>query len=169
VIASAKRLMGTGALAAVLVLGGAQGAAAQAAGGAAGRRAADPPAIAYRKAMMAATRQHIAAMRALLSGEISHPDDIKMHADALANIGLMFAGLFPEGSTGPTSRAMDEIWAMEEDFTARVSAFRDATQALKETAKGGNNAATIEAVTAVNVTCRACHTPFRKPAAPPAG
>ena len=66
-------------------------------GGAAGRQAADPPAIAYRKAMVAANRQHIAAMRALLSGEISHPDDIKVHADALANTGWMFAGLFPEG------------------------------------------------------------------------
>jgi cytochrome c556 len=108
-------------------------------------------------------------MRALLSGEISHPDDIKIHADALANIGWMFAGLFPEGSTGPTSRAMDEIWTMEEDFTAQVNAFRDATQELKETAEGGNNAATLEAVAAVTVTCRACHTPFRKTAAPPAG
>ena len=115
--------------------------------------------------MMVANRQHIAAMRALLSGEISHPEDIKMHADALANIGWMFAGIFPEGSTGPTSRAMDEIWTMEEDFTARVSAFRDATQALKETAEVGDNAATLAAVTAVNGTCRACHTPFRKPAA----
>ena len=82
-IGSAKRLLGAGALAAVLLLSSAQAATAQ--GG--GRRAADPPAIAYRKAMMAANQQHIAAMRALLSGEISHPADIQMHADALADIG----------------------------------------------------------------------------------
>ena len=160
-IGSAKRLMGAGALAAVLVIGSAQEAVAQGAG----RRAADPPVIAYRKAMMAANRQYIAAMRALLSGEISHPQDIKMHADALANIGWMFTGLFPEGSTGPTSRAMEEIWTMEEDFAARVSAFRVATEVLKATAEEGDNAATLAAVTAVNGTCRACHTPFRRPAA----
>ena len=160
-IGSAKRLLGAGALAAVLLLSSAQAATAQ--GG--GRRAADPPAIAYRKAMMAANRQHIAAMRALLSGEISHPADIQMHADALADIGWMFAGLFPEGTTGPTSRAMEEIWTMEEDFAARVSSFRNATQALKTTAEEGDNVATLAAVTAVNGTCRGCHAPFRKPAA----
>ena len=54
---------------------------------------------------------------------------------------------------------------MEEDFAARVTAFRDATQALKTTAGEGDNAATLAAVTAVNGTCRGCHTPFRKPAA----
>ena len=88
-----------------------------------------------------------------------------MHADALADIGWMFAGLFPEGSTGPTSRAMEEIWTMEEDFAARVSSFRNATQALKTTAEEGDNVATLAAVTAVNGTCRGCHAPFRKPAA----
>ena len=77
----------------------------------------------------------------------------------------MFAGLFPEGSTGPTSRAMEEIWTMEEDFAARVSSFRNATQALKTTAEEGDNVATLAAVTAVNGTCRGCHAPFRKPAA----
>ena len=160
-IGSAKRLMGACALAAVLVTGSAQEAAAQ--GG--GRRPADPPAIAYRKAMMVANRQHIGALRALLSGEISHPEDVKMHADALADIGWMFAGIFPEGSTGPTSRAMEEIWTMEEDFAAQVSAFRVATEALKAAAEKEDNAATLAAVTAVNGTCRACHAPFRKPAA----
>ena len=116
-IGSAKRLMGAGVLAAVLVCGSTQELVAQAAG----RRAADPPVIAYRKAMMAANRQHIGTMRALLSGEISHPEDVKMHAAALADVGWMFAGIFPEGSTGPMSRAMEEIWTMEEDFAAKVT------------------------------------------------
>ena len=116
--------------------------------------------------MMVANRQHIAAMRALLSGELSHPSDVQMHAEALADIGWMFAGLFPEGSTDPTSRAMDEIWTMKEDFAAKVTAFRDATQGLKETAEGGDDAATLEALTAVGGTCRGCHAPYRKPAPP---
>jgi cytochrome c556 len=116
--------------------------------------------------MMVANQQHIAEMRALLSGEISHPDDIQMHADALADWGWMLAGLFPEGSAGPTSRTMEDAWTMEEDFAARVKAFRDATWALKTTAEEGDNAATLAAVTAVNGTCRGCHTPFRKPATP---
>ena len=72
--------------------------------------------------MMNANRQHIAALRALLGGQISHPGDIKMHA-----------------------------------------------QALDEIAGRGDTAATLEAVAALNATCVACHTPFRKPAAPPAG
>ena len=162
VIGSAKRLMGAGVLAAVLVCGSTQELVAQAAG----RRAADPPVIAYRKAMMAANRQHIGAMRALLSGEISYPEDVKMHAAALADVGWMFAGIFPEGSTGPMSRAMEEIWTMEEDFAAKVTAFRVATEVLKETAEEGDDAATLEALTAVSGTCRGCHAPYRKPAAP---
>ena len=112
--------------------------------------------------------QHIAALRALLGGEISHPADIKMHAAALENTGKMFATIFPEGTMGPTSRAKEDIWKNKDDFATRVKAFQDATKALDEAAEKGDNTATLAAVNAVNATCGGCHTPYRGPAIAPA-
>lgn len=160
--------MGAAAFAAAMMLGSAGNAAAQAAAGGAARPP-DPPVIAYRKAMMQVNSQHQAALRALLSGQTvgTTDEDIEMHVEALANQGEMFSRIFPEGSTGPTSRAMDEIWTKKDEFAARVKAFADATNALKDTADKSDNAATLAALAAVGQTCGACHTPFRKPAAPP--
>lgn len=113
--------------------------------------------------------QHIAALRALLSGQVTVSDEhIEMHVEALANNAEMFPDLFPAGSTDPTSRAMDEIWSKKDDFAVRVKAFQDAAKALKDTADKGDNAATLAAVTGLNATCGACHMPFRKPAPPAA-
>lgn len=166
----AKRWMAAAGVAAAVLFGGASSVSAQGAGGAAGaapQRPPDPPAIAYRKAMMQANAQHMNALRALLAGGLNHPDDVKKHADAMEKQGEMFEAMWPEGSTGPESRAKDEIWSMKDDFAAKLKAFKDATHELDETAEKGENGATLAAVTAVNATCGACHMSYRKPAPPP--
>ncbi len=171
----AKRLMGAFALTAVVALGSAQAASAQGAGGGGGggggaQAPADPPVIAYRKAVMQANVQHVAALRALLNpaNPIKDNDAIKLHAAALENQGKMFAKMWPEGSMGPTSRSKAEIWSNNTDFVARITAFADAGKALDEAAVKGDNTATLAAVTALNATCGACHMPFRGPPIAPA-
>ena len=113
--------------------------------------------------------QHVAALRILLdpASPIQSKDAIKMHAAALENNGKMFADMFPEGSTAPTSRAKAEIWSMKSDFATALKNFANAGKALDEAAEKGDNVATLAAVNALNATCGGCHTTFRGPALPP--
>jgi cytochrome c556 len=157
------------AFAAAALFAGAGNVSAQGAGGGGGAAQAppDPPAIAYRKAMMASNGPHLAAIRAqLASGGAGNWEDVEKHAEAVANNGLMWGTMWPAGSTGPTSRAMDEIWSKPDEFAARVKAFADATVALKAAADKEDSAATLAAAQGVQATCGACHMPFRKPAPP---
>ena len=164
---SAKNIVTTGALAAALLLGGVQGVAAQAAPAAGGQQApAPPPIVALRKALMNSNTQHIAALRALLGGEVNLPLHILKHTQALADNGAMLGALFPEGgvTTHALSRAKPEIWSDKAGFAARVQAFADATKNLNAIAQRGFNAQTLEALNAVQPTCGGCHMPYRGPA-----
>ena len=158
------------AIAAAALFAGAGSVSAQGAGGgggAAAQQPPDPPVVAYRKAMMQSNGPHLAAIRALLApGGLADWEDVEMHTEALANNGTMWAGMWPAGSTAPTSRAMEEIWSKPDEFAARVKAFADATQALKAAADKEDSAATLAAAQGVQRTCGACHTPFRKPPPP---
>ena len=128
------------------------------------RQAADPPAVAYRKAMMRSNSAHVSSLRALLGGELNLPAHVLHHTAALEANGRISAHIFPEGSTHPNSRAMDEIWNKKDEFAAQVTVFADATRTLNAIAQRGFNDQTLAALTVVRQTCRACHTAFRKPA-----
>lgn len=164
---SVKNIVSTGALAAALLLGGVEGVAAQAAAGGGGQQApAAPPIVALRKALMNSNGQHIAALRALLGGELNLPLHILKHTQALADNGAMLGALFPQGAvtTHAMSRAKAEIWSDAEGFTTRVRAFADATKNLNAIAQRGFNNQTLEALNAVQPTCGGCHMAFRGPA-----
>jgi cytochrome c556 len=163
-----KQVVTTGALAATLLLGGVQGVAAQAAAGGGGgqQQPAAPPIVALRKALMNSNVQHVAALRALLGGEVNLPLHILKHTQALADNGAMIGQLFPEGgvTTHAMSRAKAEIWSDKEGFATRVRAFADATKNLNAVAQRGFNDQTLEALNAVQPTCGGCHMPYRGPA-----
>ena len=157
-----KRWIAAAAVVGAMLVGDAGNLSAQGGGN---RQAADPPVVAYRKAMMSSNSAHVNSLRALLSGELDLPSHVLRHTAALEANGKIFAHLFPEGSTHPNSRAMDEIWTKKDEFAARVTAFADATRTLNEIAQRGFDDQTLDALTAVRQTCGGCHTPFRKPAA----
>src|SRR5690606_7321374 len=150
---SVKNAVSTGALAAALLLAGVEGASAQAAGG--GNQPAPPPIVALRKALMISNQQHMAALRALLSGEVNLPLHILKHTQALADNGMMLGQLFPEGgvTTHATSPALPEIWSNKDDFAAKARAFADATKNLNAIAQRGFNDQTLEALNQVQPTC----------------
>jgi cytochrome c556 len=158
------------AVAGAALFAGAGSVSAQGGGGGGGgggqQQPADPPAIAYRKAMMNNNAQHLGAMRAILNGDLGKAGDLALHAQAVANNGAMWATMWPAGSTGAQSRAMDEIWSKPDEFAARVKAFQDATAALPAIVAKGDKAASLAQLQAIQGTCGACHMPFRKPAPP---
>ena len=160
--ASAMRWIAAAAVAAAMVVGNPGIVSAQGGGG--NQQAADPPAVAYRKAMMRSNSAHMNALRTLLGDELNLPAHVLRHTAALQANGAIFAHIFPAGSTAASSRAMDEIWTKKDEFAARVKAFTDATRKLNATAQRGFNDQTRTELNAVQQTCAACHSAFRKPA-----
>jgi cytochrome c556 len=131
-----------------------QGAASAAAPGAA-------ELIAARQAMMhmAATLLYQEVMPAAKAGT-----DVKSAghaADGLDLFGHSVAGLFPEGSLGPDSRALPAIWANKADFVARANAFGDASARLKALGDAGDSAGYAAQAKLVAEGCNSCHSLYR--------
>jgi cytochrome c556 len=128
-------------------------------------RASGPSAaqlIEARKAMMhmAATLLYQEVIPAAKSGT-----DVKAAghaADGLDLFGHSIAGLFPEGSAGPDSRALPAIWANKADFVAKANAFGDAAARLNALAAAGDSAGFAAQAKLVEQGCGACHKVYRQ-------
>ena len=124
--------------------------------------AAEPtPVAVYRSAVMDALQAHTGALRGLTGGELSHPEYITPHAEAVAALARMLDGIFPEGSGGEGTRAMASIWDDPAGFTAAREAFQRAASALLDAARSGDTEAVAAANREVGLTCRECHGDFR--------
>ncbi|MEO7178161.1 MAG: cytochrome c [Allosphingosinicella sp.] len=82
-------------------------------------------------------------------------------ADGLDLFGHSVAGLFPEGSTGPNSRALPSIWTNNADFVARANAFGDSAARLKQLADAGDQAGFKAQAAVVAGGCNSCHSLYR--------
>lgn len=119
--------------------------------------------ISARKAMMhmAATLMFESVMPAVKNGT-----DVKRQvhaAEGLDHFGHSIAGLFPDGSTGPDSRALPAIWTNKVDFAAKANAFGDAAARLSELAAAGDTAGFAAQAPVVARGCNACHSLYRAP------
>jgi cytochrome c556 len=133
-------------------------------GPAAGAAVAGPSAaelIAARQAMM-----HMAAT--LLFQEViptvkngTDPKAVSHAADGLDLFGHSIAGLFPEGSAGPDSRALPAIWQNKADFVAKANAFGDAAARLKQLGDAGDSAGFAAQAKLLQQGCGSCHTLYR--------
>jgi cytochrome c556 len=124
-------------------------------------RATTAELIAARKAMMhmAATLTYESVMPAVRNGT-----DVKRQehaADGLVHFGQSIAGLFPDGSAAPDSRALPSIWANKADFEAKANAFGDASARLAELAKAGDTAGFAAQAAVVSRGCNSCHSLYR--------
>lgn len=117
--------------------------------------------IEARKAMMhmAATLLYQEAMPAAKAGA-----DVKSAghaADGLDLFGHSIAGLFPEGSGGPDSRALPALWENKADFVARADAFGDSAARLKALSDAGDSAGFAAQAKIVEQGCNSCHGLYR--------
>jgi cytochrome c556 len=119
--------------------------------------------IAARQTMM-----HMAAT--LLYQEVvpvvKNGGDVKAtgHAsDGLDLFGHSVAGLFPEGSAGPNSRALPAIWQNKADFVARANALGDAAARLKQLGDAGDSAGFAAQSKVIQQGCAGCHALYRAP------
>lgn len=124
-------------------------------------RATAAEVIAARQAMM-----HMAAT--LLFQEVMpvarNGGDVKAAAhaaDGLDLFGHSIAGLFPDGSEGPDSRALPSVWTNKADFQAKATAFGDSAARLKQLADAGDEAGFKAQAAVVASGCNACHSLYR--------
>jgi cytochrome c556 len=82
-------------------------------------------------------------------------------ADGLDLFGHSIAGLFPQGSAGPNSRALPAIWANKADFAAKANAFGDSAAQLKRLADAGDKAGFAAQAAVVARGCNGCHSLYR--------
>jgi cytochrome c556 len=127
-----------------------------------GPASANEAAVKYRQAVMKALGGHMGSVVAIVKGQVPNKDDLEGHAQAIAAIGEMAEGLFPEDSMeGADTRALPDIWNKPEDFAKAVSAFESASANFAEAAGGGDMAAVGAALGQLGQSCGGCHKPFR--------
>lgn len=117
--------------------------------------------IAARQAMMhmAATLLFQEVLPTVRNG--TDPKAAGHAADGLDHFGHSIAGLFPDGSSGPDSRALPSIWQKKADFSARAGAFGDAAARLKQLGDAGDKAGFAAQAKVLQSGCNSCHSLYR--------
>jgi cytochrome c556 len=119
-------------------------------------------AIKYRKAVMSAMAAHIGAFSLINFGRVDHPEYLKSHANALADLGAEGKVLFPAGTDTGDTDALPLIWQEQAEFDKLVAGLAKSTAELRDAVNAGDKAATMKAFKAVGESCKGCHDRFRK-------
>lgn len=82
-------------------------------------------------------------------------------AEGLELFGHSIAGLFPDGSEGPDSRALPTVWTNKADFQAKANAFGDSAAELKRLAEAGDQTGFATQAAVVARGCGGCHSVYR--------
>lgn len=113
----------------------------------------------YRESVMTAMSSHFSALAAIFTGKVNRPDELAVHARALAETASLTGGLFPAGSQG--GDALPAIWEEPEQVAEASQKAADATRALAVAAEGGNRAEIARAFKAAGDTCKGCHQRYK--------
>ncbi len=119
----------------------------------------------YRNLFMETKGKHAKAIKLLIKKKLSLKHIIT-HAQALAAMSDDMLILFPPGTSGGKSRAMDNIWdkdgKLTQEFVAKVSDMRSQAKTFLKVAKEGNYKKIKKQMGRfANKGCRSCHTDYR--------
>ncbi len=121
--------------------------------------------IAYRQAVMKAVGGHMTAMSKMLKDGVGDMKNITVHADGMAALAKVAAGVFPAGS-GPEAgktEATAKVWSDKDGFAKVSAAFIEEANALAAAAKTGDKGAIGKALGALGKNgCKACHDGYRE-------
>lgn len=117
--------------------------------------------IAARQEAMKGVGGAMKAIKAAVEG--NQAADAVAPAEKIAATMQKVPGLFPKGSDAGETDAKPEIWDEWAKFEKAAADAGAAAAQLAVVAKGGDAAATGEAMKALGGACGACHKPFRKP------
>jgi cytochrome c556 len=119
----------------------------------------------YRKLFMETKGNHAKAIKLLIKNKLSL-NHIISHSEALVSMADDMLLVFPAGSMGGKSRAMQDIWneqgELSLDFKNKVKAMRLEASRLVEVAEQGNyKKIKKQMATFANKGCRSCHSDYR--------
>lgn len=117
--------------------------------------------ISERQEVMKGNGNAMKAIKAAVEG--GKATDAVAPAQAVAASMKKVPALFPQGSGEGETDAKPEIWVEWAKFEKAAADTAAAAEQLAMVAKGGDAAATGEAMKALGGTCGGCHKPFRKP------
>ncbi len=116
--------------------------------------------VKYRHSVMAAMSDHFAALAMVFTNRVDRPNDLLVHAEALAQTATLIGTLFPDGSQG--SAALSLIWEEPDQVAAAAQEAADATAALAQAAAGGDRATITKAFKEAGNACKGCHERYRE-------
>ncbi len=117
--------------------------------------------IKYRQGVMGVVGGHMSSMVAILRGDV-HMDDLKLHAQGMANIATVVPSVFPPGSGDGKTEALAIIWEKPEAFKAAIDKYVDAANGIKKAADSGDMQAVGPAIKKLGGACKGCHDDFRE-------
>jgi len=117
------------------------------------------PEVRYRHAVMEAMSNNFAAMAAIFKNDVNRPDELVVHARAMAESASLVGGLFPVGSEG--AAALPLIWEEPEKVAAASDEAAAAAAALVEAAASGDRATITKAFVAAGAGCKGCHERYK--------
>jgi cytochrome c556 len=119
-------------------------------------------AIKYRKAVMEGMSAHVSAFVLINFGKVEHPEYLKAHANALADLGAQAKVLFPAGTDTGETDALPLIWKEQERFNKLVSDVETSSAKLRDAVAASDKPGTAAAFKALGDACKSCHDRYRK-------
>jgi len=118
------------------------------------------PEVRYRHAVMAAMSNHFEAMALIFQGKVERPDELQVHARALAESTTLIGGLFPEDSKG--AKALPVLWDEPAKVAEASLLMAEAAATLAEVAAGSNKVEIAKAFKAAGDACKSCHERYKE-------
>jgi cytochrome c556 len=115
------------------------------------------------EALMKSIGGHVGATASLISGKITAPGHLKVHAAAIAGVSEGVTKYFPKDSTDEDSAAKPEIWADWTDFEKKANDMHDAAVGYNRVVQADGSADEVRtAFKTLADACKACHEDYRK-------
>lgn len=114
----------------------------------------------YRHTVMESMGNHIDAIVKIFTGRVDKPDDLVIHARALAETAATIGGLFDPGSEG--GYALPLIWDEADQVAAAAEKAATATAALAAAIEGGHRGDIVKAFKEAGGGCKGCHERYKQ-------
>lgn len=114
----------------------------------------------YRHVVMEAIGNSFGALALVFTNRVERPDELAVHARALAESASLIPGLFPEGSEG--GDALPTIWREPGKVNQAAEETVRTTAELAAAAESGDRAAIAKAFKAAGDSCKSCHERYKE-------
>jgi len=119
--------------------------------------------IHYRQSAMTLIGWNYAPLSAMVKGKLAwDAKEFALHAERIAQLAPQIHEGFAKGSDkGAETDATADIWANPEDFQGRITDFVNASKALADVAKSGDEGKMKEEFKKLAGACKGCHDKYK--------